>query len=316
MVFIANNCTDDGESVRILCSFFSKFGPLSELNLGDGSLVDTLTDPGIDQRYHQVQHGNIQLTYLNTRTPGKANALNQASLIARQQGSIAMCIDSNEFVQPDAIACLSGAAYDTFVKRRQSNTKIALVIGKSMADRTPPPQTYLPDELKQEKSLQILHQIERTAPFGGWFMAWDPEVVIRLGHFPEVAVEEGAFILNAIKNGMSIKQVEQAIIWEIKPATLDERINTLSRLVRGRLQVMALYPEMNQYIRDQIQYERSGDRIEICGSCQIAKDSSSSAFGCVATHLCALETRLCQGSEGVPGAQVGPVAVRRPPALT
>ena len=47
----------------------------------------------------------------------------------------------------------------------------------------------------------------------------------------------------------NVAVAENAITWEIRPQTLDDRRKTMSRLIRGWLQTIATYPEFAQDIR-------------------------------------------------------------------
>lgn len=251
-IFVTNNCTDSGESDRIVGNFMQKLGTVSIKNVGDILSEDGYSDPKLNPEYRRVKVDNTEYIHLNTETAGKANVLNLANAIAQIRGPIAMCIDADTFVEPDAIPRLYKHAYDAFVMSPESQT--AIVHGKYRSENIK--EGDWPDKLRSYYDSGLtpkdLLPIIRNKPFPvrGAFWAWNPKTMLELGGIPNVAVEDGAFWMIAKNRGKRIKEVEDANLWGFLDCSFEARRRMLIRFVRGWLQTIQLHPGMERDIRE------------------------------------------------------------------
>ncbi len=252
-IFITNNCTDNGLSNHAVNSLLHTLGHVEKRSIDD-DFPNTIKNKGVEHAYRRVVIDNTEFIHLDTTAPGKANALNLGSSIADLRNATAFCVDANTFVEPDAIAHMFRETQRLLNEERSSN--IGLIMGTQKYD--PLPKPVLPKELQHIPSLSnlslkellpVLVNTEETIPLSGSFMAWKPSFIQKIGGFPNVANEDGALVFKLRSMKKNVAVAENAITWEIRPQTLDDRRKTMSRLIRGWLQTIATYPEFAQDIR-------------------------------------------------------------------
>src|SRR5207248_1521150 len=105
IVFVTNACNDS--SISLINDFFSILGK-TECK----SLDEKFKDQSLNMNYQTIKLNCITFMHLDTRTPGKANALGIGNTIACESGhAIAMCVDANNYLEPDAIRVMFAHAH-------------------------------------------------------------------------------------------------------------------------------------------------------------------------------------------------------------
>lgn len=253
IVFITNDCTD--KSLEIVRDFMRGFGE-PEQRLFDQEEIENLKDPELDEEFATVTHGNMTLTHINTSTRSKANALNVGNSLAYQRGDrIAMNIDANNFLEPDAVGHIYGMAYKTIVEEPDGT---AVISGMHQS------------EMLQRGLLSVVKRIRNNAKdqdfapekrVSGCLMAWDTEFFNKEGPIPPGAIVDYSAGVLARERGRNVKKDENAIIWGYEPNNLPERLKQYKRGARGRMQISARSPEAAKIVKADFPH-LSGKRIE------------------------------------------------------
>ncbi len=240
-VFVTNNSTD--KSSEIVGQFMESFGPVMISTFGAEEL-ERLKDSGLNPLRSTTQFGNMTLTHIDTTTIGKANALNLGNTLALQNGDrIGICVDANNFLEPDAIAHLYGSAYRQ-IEQEADGTALITGVHKS--------------EMLPRKMLKVVKRIQDKAPdktispdirVSGCLMAWDTNLLGDIGGLPPGALVDYGFGVSVREKGRTVKKDEEAIIWGYEPNNLPERMKQYIRVARGKFQIMARNPQAEAIVR-------------------------------------------------------------------
>lgn len=253
VVLVTNACTDNGMSAEIANSAMSDVGTVTRGNIR--SIGASFPDANMSREYSSVKHDGLRVMHLDTPTPGKANALNIGNAIASGRDDVAMCLDSNAFVEPDSIAHLFRAAQAEFATK---SGRSAIVAPGYIKHDQPEKIHDLPEELQQIDALRNITNAPAILPTQfthGWrtrmtggFFAWNPQVLLEIGGMPNVAVEDTALVWKAARKGFGIDRAPHASIWIIPETTVRSRMQQLIRYTKGFLQLLDQHPELSRLV--------------------------------------------------------------------
>lgn len=236
VAFITNGCTD--KSPQIVDSFMCKMaGEVTEQQL-------LLGDSGQRQPAKIARVQNVTFIHVDTVTRGKANALKIGNELAISSGHrIAMSIDANNYPEPNALAELYKLANYHFEAEKDSGT--VLVSGFAIGVRRPAFQNLILDRGTNKKR----DISEGCFSVNGWLMAWDTEWLKSIGGPPQVAIEDYALGVMARLGGFQMRKVPEAVIWGFIPNNFKDALESRIRYIRGRFQLMELFPSTEGIIR-------------------------------------------------------------------
>jgi cellulose synthase/poly-beta-1,6-N-acetylglucosamine synthase-like glycosyltransferase len=227
VIFVTNACTD--ASVAMLRTFLS--------GLGEIAVRETIgrhSDQGMEHRCAVVEKDHVIYIHVNTLTAGKANALGIGNIIARQSGHIiAMSVDANNFIEPDAIRVMFSHASRHFRAVPRSNDTVLLSgVGKESVKAS-----------RLEGSLTRISFVRRHlvevggGVVNGWMMAWNTAWMNDLGGPPAVALEDYALGVLARSQGFKIEQAVGVNVWGYVVNDFKGLLDTRARYVRGKRQI-------------------------------------------------------------------------------
>lgn len=227
VIFVTNACHD--ESVDILKAFFSGLGRVETREV-----IGKHTDQGMERHCAVVEKDHITFMHVNTPTAGKANALGIGNTIAYQSGHLlAMSVDANNFIEPDAIRVMFSQAYRAFRSRPETNDTVLL----SGVGRESVKASRL-EGLLAKISFVRRHLVEvGGGVVNGWMMAWNTVWMNSLGGPPEVALEDYALGVLARVHHFKIEQAEGVNVWGYVVNDFRGLLNTRARYVRGKRQI-------------------------------------------------------------------------------
>ena len=230
VIFITNACNDS--SSAFIDEFLSTLGKIE-----DKSLDIEFRNQIRHINYKATMNGGITFMHVDTQTPGKANALGIGNSIALKSGyAIAMSVDANNYLEPDAIRIMFSHAHRSFRGKPRANDTVLL----SGRGKTETKVSKLKNLIDKASSMQ-LHLIEvGSGLVNGWVMAWNIEWMHSIGGPPEVALEDYAMGVLARVKKYKIEQVKEASIWGYGVNSLKGLLNTRARYVRGKLQLLDL----------------------------------------------------------------------------
>jgi len=166
-----------------------------------------------------------------------------------------MAMDSDSFLEPDAIPELFAASYREIVDK----TDGAVLLGGNWI-RAMQKQTLYSKVKQRLRGTGILEGVEideEQLPKGsvqGCLMAWDTQFVEDLdGGIPQVVLEDYALVLEARKADRMPLRVKEARIWSYMPVTMRDKLSAKSRSVQGLYQIA----DQGDYQRETLQQERS-----------------------------------------------------------
>lgn len=235
IVFITNDCSD--QSSQIVANFMKKMS---------GGLEDqqiAIDDTGLRQPMKVARMQNITLMHLDTATRGKANALRIGNnLAASQEHAIAMSIDANNFVEPNAIAQLFKSANEFFEVKKE---KTVLISGLPRGVRL---------GLGRNPLLDVGREINKDISAGsssvnGWLMAWSTDWLKNIDGPPQVAIEDYALGVMARIDGFNFQKIPEAVIWGYIPNNVADTLSSRIRYIRGRHQLMKQVPASEEIVR-------------------------------------------------------------------
>ena len=230
VVLITNACNNS--SSVLIDDFLSILGEL-EIK----SLAGVFKDNSLNLNYKTSKLGSITFMHVDTRTPGKANALGIGNSIARESShTIAMSLDANNYLEPDAIRVMFAHALKAFRGKPRANDTV-LLYGKIQRELT---RASLAANLmiKGNKTQQLV--VNTSDEVAGWFMAWNAEWIYSIGGPPAVAAEDYAMKVLAKVNSYKIERVDGAPIWGYEVTNLKDMLDTRARYIRGKLQLLDL----------------------------------------------------------------------------
>ena len=227
IVFVTNACTD--RSFAILREFLAGIGPLHLTETQEG-----WKDPGIDNQFATVEVKHVTFLHLNTSTAGKANALRIGNNLARQRGDmIAISIDANNFVEPDAIGKMFAHAHGAFRTAPEQNETVLF----SGVARECVKSSKL-DGVIAKVNVDKGHLVDvGSGVVNGWMLAWNTEWMSSFDGPPEVALEDYALGVLARANHFKIEQAEGVYVWGYTVNDFGGLVNTRARYIRGKRQI-------------------------------------------------------------------------------
>lgn len=226
VIFVTNACSD--ASSAMIDDFLATIGTVFTVELDH-----QFKDASINRQCVMAREQYITFMHVNTPTRGKANALGIGNEIARASSHlVAMCVDANSFMEPDAIRRLFAAACTAFKDTLQPGDTVLLCgdgqkVGKASAYNT------VMDTIKTSKQ----HFIEDSGVVTGCLMAWNTTWMQSIGGPPEVALEDYALGVLARVGHYQFEQVE-ARIWSYHASSLTGLLRTRARYVRGLIQIL------------------------------------------------------------------------------
>jgi cellulose synthase/poly-beta-1,6-N-acetylglucosamine synthase-like glycosyltransferase len=229
IIFITNACNDS--SNLIISGFLASLGEV-EIKPLRGEFSDHL----LCAFCKTVKLGGITFMHVDTETPGKGYALHTGNTIARASGHlIAICIDANDYIEPDAIRVMFAAAHRAF--RSQPGIHDTVILsGTDHAVRRTSRLKLAVDKIESSRQ----HLIADTSCYIlGCLMAWNTEWLHSIGNPLGTALEDYAMGVLARTNNYCIGRVEEAIIWSYGVNTFKDLLETRARFVRGMLQLLA-----------------------------------------------------------------------------
>lgn len=227
VIFVTNACVD--LSVDMIRAFMAC--------LGDVEFQDVLNDFGdqnMDRRYTLVQQDRRVYIHINTSSAGKAHALDIGNKIASQSGHlIAMSIDANNFIEPDALRKMFSHAYSAFREKLEArDTVLFSGIGKEFLK-----DSHLKSLLSKVGGARS-HLVEvGGGVVNGWMLAWNTVWMNSVGGPPKVALEDYALGVLARASDFKIEQAEEVNVWGYVNNDFNGLIMTRARYVRGKLQI-------------------------------------------------------------------------------
>lgn len=226
VIFVTNACSD--ASNRIIDAFLSDRGKLEVKKINY-----VFKDKYVEENYKIVQQDSKRFIHVNTPTSGKANALGIGNVIACQsKHGLAICVDANSFLEPDAIRILFAHAYRAF-QRELNVSDTVLISGKGQIARKASRFKELIDRTEAVKQ----HLIEDSGVVLGCLMAWNTLWMESIGGPPEVALEDYAMGVMARVKNYKIEQVN-ARVWNYRVTNLKGFLGTRARYTRGMLQIL------------------------------------------------------------------------------
>jgi cellulose synthase/poly-beta-1,6-N-acetylglucosamine synthase-like glycosyltransferase len=228
IIFITNACHDASNS--LIDAFLARQGEVEVEQLRGDFL-----DPHVNPFMKTVKLGHITFMHVDTSTPGKGHALRIGNCIARSCGhTIALCIDANDYIEPDAVRLLFRAAYRTF-RRRPANDDVVIFSGIGYGERRASSMKKIMDavEVRQRHLID-----DRSGYILGCLMAWNTEWLDSIGGPLGIALEDYALGVLARVYGYRIGVVEEARIWSYDANAFTDLLETRARYVRGMLQVL------------------------------------------------------------------------------
>jgi cellulose synthase/poly-beta-1,6-N-acetylglucosamine synthase-like glycosyltransferase len=229
IVFVTNACSD--ASCTLIREFLSLLGEVESR-----PLPDAYRDKNLHATCTVVRQGGLSFIHVDTQTVGKANALHIGNCIARQCGHvIAMSLDANNYLEPDALRVLFACAHASFRSKLQIHDTVLLSgIYKNVM------KTSKLKSLLDRVSGMRLHLIEVGSVVTGCVMAWNTVWMESIGGPPEVALEDYAMGVLARAHDYKIAQASGAIVWGYNANDLKGLLDTRARYVRGILQLLKL----------------------------------------------------------------------------
>jgi cellulose synthase/poly-beta-1,6-N-acetylglucosamine synthase-like glycosyltransferase len=230
IIFVTNACVDS--SVDIVRAFMA--------DLGDVEFQDVVGDFGdqnMDRRCAVVRRGRHVYMHMNTSKPGKANALNIGNMIASQSDHlIAVCMDANNFIEPDALRKLFAHAYNAFRKKLEVGDTVlcgGLEIQHQGSLKSSPVKN--PPSRETAAGNHLVDGEEGVV--NGWLLAWNTVWMNSIGGCPEVALEDYALGLLARARDFRIEMIDGVNGWGYVNDDFKGLSMTRARYVRGRLQI-------------------------------------------------------------------------------
>jgi cellulose synthase/poly-beta-1,6-N-acetylglucosamine synthase-like glycosyltransferase len=230
VIFVTNACAD--RSVDMVRAFMAGLG---EVEFQD--VLDDFGDQSMDRRCAVVRRNRHVYMHMNTSKAGKANALTIGNGIASQSGHVmAMSMDANNFIEPDALRKLFSHAYKAFREKLEAGDTVlygALEIRHEGSLKASNSKNLLSTVSKARR-----HLVEgEEGVVNGWMLAWNTVWMNGIGGCPEVALEDYALGVLARASDFRIIMVEDVIGWGYAPDDFKGLTMTRARYVRGRLQI-------------------------------------------------------------------------------
>jgi len=224
-LFIVNNTTD--KSKDRITEFFHRLGvPQTEA-------ITSKVDPDVYPEGLKVSRGQKSFILLETPTKSKANALSLGNEWAVRSGhEVAINIDADRFVEPDAMRILFGEAYAQFTDQSK---EVVLVDGFSIEERAGRGK-------KHKIYVQDPHNTQNLPEVHGPLFAWKPKWIEAMGGFPKTLTEDYATAVMATNGGKDIHH-GYSRVWGHAPANRADKYRAGVRYIHGALQAQVMFPE-------------------------------------------------------------------------
>lgn len=228
-LFIVNGSHD--RSAEIVKHHLATIAPIEAVQ------VQSEVDVHVNRIAYRAKKGATTFTLIETPTPNKANALNIANEIAlSHRHDIAICIDSDRYLEPSTIPLLYADAYRAFA--------------------TPENRTVVADgalELERKQSLfqriiwkKPVHLKESGTStmfaISGSIHAWNTQFLHDIGGMKKVLIEDFALGLDAHMHGY-IAHRSTARAWGYKPNSLLDIGRERVRFYRGFMQLQEIWKD-------------------------------------------------------------------------
>lgn len=181
--------------------------------------------------------------HLDIPTPGKANALTIGNKMCVERGDkIAMCIDSDVLVEPDAIRNLYARANEVIDDQPEGTVLVnglPIYISRPSAIRS----LYRRIRPTQDKRFQ------KASPAYGCAMAWSSQWIESIGGIPPVANEDYAMSVVARFQHHKIDYAFDANVWQYTPNSPRDIFENMARMARCVMQIKNRYPEAGFILR-------------------------------------------------------------------
>jgi hypothetical protein len=228
IILITNACSDS--SSMLIDEFLARLGTVEEKELHGH-----FKDQRLNVTYKAVKRGSISFMHLETETRGKANALHLGNSIAYESGHlIAMSVDANNYVEPDAIRVMFTHAHTCLHPILKANDTV-LLSGMGLGARKTSNINYLLNKLDIMEQQRL---VESESSVTGAFMAWNTTWMHTIDGPPPVALEDYGMAILARVNNYKVEHVGGANIWVYNINNLKGLLQTRARYVRGRLQIL------------------------------------------------------------------------------
>ncbi len=230
VVFVTNACVDG--SVEIVRAFMASLGDVEFQDV-----VGDFEDQNMDWRCAVVWRGRHVYMHMNTSKPGKANALTIGNIIASQRDHlIAICMDANNFIEPDALRKLFSHAYNAFRKKLEAGDTV-LCGGLEIQHQGSLTSSHIKNPPSRETAAGK-HLVDgEEGVVNGWLLAWNTVWMKSIGGCPEVALEDYALGLLARARDFRIEMIDGVNGWGYVNDDFKGLSMTRARYVRGRLQI-------------------------------------------------------------------------------
>ncbi len=230
VVFVTNACVDS--SVDIVKAFMADLG---EVEFQD--VVGDFGDQNMDRRCAVVRRGHHVYMHMNTSKPGKANALTIGNMIALQHDHlIAICMDANNFIEPDALRKLFARASNAFHQKLEARDTV-LCGGLEIQHQGSLKSSHVKNPPSRETA-EGKHLVDgEEGVVNGWLLAWNTVWMKSVGGCPEVALEDYALGLLARARDFKIEMIDGVNGWGYVNDDFKGLTMTRARYVRGRLQI-------------------------------------------------------------------------------
>jgi cellulose synthase/poly-beta-1,6-N-acetylglucosamine synthase-like glycosyltransferase len=230
VVFVTNACVDS--SVDVVRAFMAGLGDVEFQDV-----VDDFEDQNMDRHYAVVRRGQHVYMHFNTSKPGKANALNIGTRVASQcDHLIAVCMDANNFIEPDALRKLFSHAYRAFREKLEAGDTV-LCGGLEIQHQGSLKDSHLQNPPSRESKAGN-HLVDgEEGVVNGWLLAWNTVWMNSIGGCPEVALEDYALGLLARARDFRIEMIDGVNGWGYVNDDFNGLTMTRARYVRGRLQI-------------------------------------------------------------------------------
>lgn len=259
IIFITNGCTD-----------------------GSSLIIDHFIEEFKDTK-------NLSLEHVDTEVLGKANALRIGNDLAVGAGyKIAISIDANNFMEPNCLALLYGAAYQEICSKEGP---VVLLSPAAKGVRRPSKQNFL-FNLGRNPNQDI-----GGFYVNGWMMAWNTSWLESIGGPPPVAIEDYAMGVMARYGNFETRRVTEAAIWGYIPNNLGDILKGRFRYVRGMKALMDLFPEIISIVRGDYFFMRETFHERTTAFLQEIEDITPVSLLRKVLNFCFWEYALWQGNK-------------------
>lgn len=241
LVIVTNACKDGSASVaRNLLKHVQDMGV---------SIDRQLADSGADDKVLRAYVGNVRIVLIDTKTAGKANALNIGNGLAlRAAHPICMCLDADAFVEPNSVALLFAEAHRRFSSPEAQDYVAVSSRIRVCAPRNPGQVSRLRQRLF---SFREHEHVPVEGAISGCLWAWKPVWMQSLGGCTRTVAEDLALACIAKAEGKRVA-LSDAKVWVFDVGTLSDYALRVRRHCQGMLQVRELLGSKTEAIESMV----------------------------------------------------------------